>query len=121
MFAVGGKKRIEAEGTEFAFVRTASGAEDGVELDREKSHASEDWEVPASAKENTLISLPFSFSSMRTLSPAEPNAFSCIMLKRACWACSIVSATITPLPVASPSALITMGDACCLRYFFASV
>ena len=53
-----------------------------------------------------LASSPSMNSSMTTdMSPKAPSKMSSM----AAWAWSTVSATVTPLPAASPSALTTMG------------
>ena len=73
------------------------------------------WAVPMarqsvpSDRMKKLASSPAMNSSMTTdISPNSPSKMSSM----AAWACSTVSATVTPLPAASPSALTTMGAPC---------
>jgi hypothetical protein len=57
-------------------------------------------------------SSPISASSTTTVSPAGPNICLTIMSCRASSASRMVWAMTTPLPAASPSALMTMGKGC---------
>ena len=70
------------------------------------------WAVPMgrqsvpSERMKKLASSPSMNSSMTTdISPNSPSK----MASMAAWASATVMATVTPLPAASPSALITMG------------
>ena len=62
-----------------------------------------------SVNDSTLTSGPSRNSSMTTVSPLAPNLWSSIIVRSPSLASSRVSAMITPLPSASPSALITVG------------
>ena len=53
-------------------------------------------------------------SSITTEAPAAPKRLPDSMSRTASIACATVSATITPLPAASPSAFTTIGAPCCL-------
>ncbi len=55
-------------------------------------------------------------SSITTEAPAAPKRLPESMSRTASIAWSIVSAMITPLPAASPSALITIGRGCARTY-----
>ena len=57
--------------------------------------------------------------STTTRSPAIPKRFSFIMESTACLAMSLLSAIMTPLPAASPSALTTQGAPILSIYFLA--
>ena len=65
--------------------------------------------VLPSVKESTDTSGPVRYCSMTIRSPLLPNAPSSIMALTAACASDRVSAMMTPLPSASPSALITVG------------
>jgi hypothetical protein len=56
----------------------------------------------------TEASRPSRYSSMRILSPADPN-FPAKAARTAFSASSLEWATVTPLPAAAPSAFITTG------------
>jgi hypothetical protein len=59
--------------------------------------------------ERIEISTPCKYSSITTRFPASPKVPSVIKSSIALWAISKEEATTTPLPAASPSALITIG------------
>ena len=59
-----------------------------------------------------LASSPSMNSSITTEAPAAPKRLPASMSRTASIACSTVSATITPLPAARPSALTTIGAPC---------
>ncbi len=61
-----------------------------------------------------LASSPTRNSSITTEAPAAPKRLPDSMSRAASIACSTVSATTTPLPAASPSALTTIGAPCAL-------
>ncbi len=65
--------------------------------------------VSPSVKARTDTSGPVRNSSMTTRSPLRPNFLSTIMASMAAAASSLLWAMMTPLPRASPSALMTMG------------
>ena len=65
--------------------------------------------VSPSAKASTVTSGPTMHSSMTTVEPEAPNLPPSIMSRTAAFASSTVAATVTPLPRARPSALMTMG------------
>ena len=73
-----------------------------------------------SVKASTETSGPSRYSSITTLSPLLPNLPPCIISVIVCMASSRLSAIITPLPRASPSALITMGRGAFSAYRSAS-
>ncbi len=62
-----------------------------------------------STMEMKLASSPSRNSSITTRAPASPKALPLSMSRTAASASSSVIATITPLPAARPSALITIG------------
>ena len=62
-----------------------------------------------------LASSPSRNSSITTRAPASPKALASSMSRTAASASARVMATITPLPAARPSALITMGAPCSRR------
>ena len=76
--------------------------------------------VSPSVKESTDTSGPVRNSSITILFPLSPKAFSSIIRRTASSASSRVFAIITPLPRASPSALITVGRGASLIYSSAS-
>ena len=63
-----------------------------------------------SVNESTDTSGPLKNSSITIFEPLSPNTLSSIIERIAFCASSFVSAMITPLPRASPSALITAGN-----------
>ena len=65
--------------------------------------------VLPSVKARTETSGPVKNSSMTTLEPLSPKILSAIISRRAFLASSRVSAMMTPLPRANPSALMTWG------------
>ena len=72
--------------------------------------------VLPSVKLSTETSGPVRNSSTTMRAPLSPNFFSSIMDRTAAFASSLVSAIITPLPRARPSALITVGTGAVSRY-----
>ena len=69
-----------------------------------------------SVNAKTETSGPVINSSITTWSPLAPNTLSAIMERTASCACSFVSAMITPLPSARPSAFTTVGRGAVSRY-----
>ena len=73
-----------------------------------------------SVNDRTLTSGPSRNSSITTVSPLAPNFLSSMIVRSPTLASSRVSAIITPLPSASPSALITVGIGQVSMYFRAA-
>lgn len=63
--------------------------------------------------EAALTSSPMSSSSITTSSPAAPKARSTITSLSPCSASALLSGSSTPLPAASPEALITTWKSAC--------
>ena len=76
--------------------------------------------VLPSVKHSTETSSPAMNSSTTTRLPALPKALSPMISSMAPRASSSVMATITPLPAASPSALMTIGAPSALIYALAA-
>ncbi len=74
-----------------------------------------------SVKASKLTSLPVRHSSIITLSPEAPKILASIISDSALEASSLVLATVTPFPAASPSALTTSGIGLESMYFLASL
>ena len=72
--------------------------------------------VSPSVNESTETSGPVKNSSITIFSPLLPKTLSSIISRTARFASSRVSAIITPLPSAKPSALITAGSGAVSRY-----
>ncbi len=69
-----------------------------------------------STSASTETSGPSSISSMTTRAPASPNSRCCIIRSSASSPSASLDGTTTPLPLASPAALITCNSVRVSRY-----